>query len=324
MEKRLNGLLRLALQYQATDIHFTNYRNETKIEMRIHDVIRQVKVERGDDKLIRYLQYLANLDVGNLLRPQTGQFDWFIDDLNLSLRFALIADTKMENGVLRILNDRHLVHLDHLSSNPKQNAFFKQIVNLRNGLFITSGPTGSGKTTTLYSMLESVKNKKIFTIEDPVEIHAEGFVQIGINRTIGFDYDEAIKQVLRHDPDIIMIGEIRDEVTAKMAIRAANTGHLVLSTIHAPNCLLSIERMLELGVSRFQLGSVLVGLSSQRLFSKKDKNDKIVFYETMSRELIEAYFNGHLTSLPHPLKASIKQAVADNLIDQNEAYKEIL
>ncbi len=324
MEKRLNGLLRLALQYQATDIHFTNYRNEIKIEMRIRDVIRQVKVERGDDKLIRYLQYLANLDVGNLLRPQTGQFDWFIDDLSLSLRFALIADTKMENGVLRILNDRHLVHLDKLSTESNQNAFFKRIVNLRNGLFITSGPTGSGKTTTLYSMLESVKNKKIFTIEDPIEIHAEGFVQIGINRSIGFDYDEAIKQVLRHDPDIIMIGEIRDEVTAKMAIRAANTGHLVLSTIHAPNCLLSIERMLELGVSRFQLANVLVGLSSQRLFSKKGTNDKIVFYETMSRELIEEYFDGHLKTLPHPLKESIRQAVIDNLIDENETYKEIL
>lgn len=324
MEKRLNGLLRLALKYQATDIHFTNYQNETKIEMRINDIIRPVRTERGDYKLIRYLQYLANLDVGNLLKPQTGQFEWFIDNLNLSLRFALISDTKMENGVLRILNDRHLVKLDKLSSDVDQNEFFKQIINLRNGLFITSGPTGSGKTTTLYSMLESVHNKKIFTIEDPVEIHTEGFVQIGINPAIGFGYDEAIKQVLRHDPDIIMVGEIRDEITAKMAIRAANTGHLVLSTIHAPNCLLSIERMLELGVSRFQLENVLVGLTSQRLFTKKGSNDKIVFYETMNRKMIEDYFGGQLMHLSHPLKEKIRNAVALNIIDEKEAYKEIL
>lgn len=324
MEDRLNGLLRLAIKYQATDIHFTNYMHETKIEMRIDDIIRPVKVERGDAKLIRYLQYLANLDVGNLLKPETGQFEWFVDDMNLSLRFALIADTKMENGVLRILNNRYQIDIDNLSIDKKQIDFFKSILNLRNGLFIVSGPTGSGKTTTLYTMLASVKNKKIFTIEDPVEIHAEGFVQIGINSAINFGYDEAIKQVLRHDPDIIMIGEIRDEITAKMAIRAANTGHLVLSTIHAPNCILSIERLLELGVSRFQLENVLVGLASQRLFTKKNSKSKIAFFETMNRKMIETFFQNKNPHVYQPLKETIQAAAKLNLIDAKEANKEIL
>ena len=324
MEDRLNGLLRLAIKYQATDIHFTNYMHETKIEMRINDIIRPVKVEPGDAKLIRYLQYLANLDVGNLLKPETGQFEWFVDDMNLSLRFALIADTKMENGVLRILNNRYQIDIDNLSIDKKQVEFFKEIINLRNGLFVVSGPTGSGKTTTLYTMLASVKNRKIFTIEDPVEIHAEGFVQIGINSAINFGYDEAIKQVLRHDPDIIMIGEIRDEITAKMAIRAANTGHLVLTTIHAPNCILSIERLLELGVSRFQLENVLVGLASQRLFTKKTGNGKIAFYEIMNRKMIETFFQNKNPHIHQPLRETIEAAAKLNIIDANEINKEIL
>ena len=111
--------------------------------------------------------------------------------------------------------------------------FFKKMLKKPNGLFLISGPTGSGKTTTLYTLLNSIKNKKIFTIEDPIEIYSNRFIQIGINESINLGYDEAIKQVLRHDPDIIMIGEIRDEITAKMVVRAANTGHLVISTIHA-------------------------------------------------------------------------------------------
>lgn len=325
MEKRLNALLRLALKYKATDIHFTKQGYDMTIEMRIDDVIRKVKTVNGDERMIRYLQYLANLDVANLTKPQTGQFEWQIDNKVLSLRFALIHNPKMDNGVLRILSDEVRVELHNLSINEKQNEFFKQIINYRSGLFITSGPTGSGKTTTLYAMLKGIKHRKIFTIEDPIEIHTDDFIQININEQINFGYDEAIKQVLRHDPDVIMIGEIRDEITAKMAIRAANTGHLVISTLHAPSCILAIERMLELGVNKGQLMNVLIGLSNQRLFTKNHSNQKLVLYETMNRDDITYYFNNQkLDHNFYSLKRGINDAIKAGLLEVEQANRELI
>ena len=325
MENRLNALLRLAIKHKATDIHFTKQGYDMTIEMRINDVIRKVKTQSGDDKMIRYLQYLANLDVANLTKPQTGQFDWQVDDKTLSLRFALIHNPKMDNGVLRILSDDVKVQLNHLSISEKQNMFFNQIINYRSGLFITSGPTGSGKTTTLYAMLKGIKNRKIFTIEDPIEIHTDDFIQININEQINLGYDEAIKQVLRHDPDVIMIGEIRDEITAKMAIRAANTGHLVISTLHAPSCVLAIERMLELGVEKGQLMNVLIGLSNQRLFTKNKSDQKIVLYETMNREEIAYYFKYQkLSDDFYSLKRSINDAIKEGLLEVKQANRELI
>ena len=325
MENRLNALLRLAIKHKATDIHFTKQGYDMTIEMRINDVIRKVKTQSGDDKMIRYLQYLANLDVANLTKPQTGQFDWQVDDKTLSLRFALIHNPKMDNGVLRILSDDVKVQLNHLSISEKQNMFFNQIINYRSGLFITSGPTGSGKTTTLYAMLKGIKNRKIFTIEDPIEIHTDDFIQININEQINLGYDEAIKQVLRHDPDVIMIGEIRDEITAKMAIRAANTGHLVISTLHAPSCVLAIERMLELGVEKGQLMNVLIGLSNQRLFTKNQSDQKIVLYETMNREEIAYYFKYQkLSDDFYSLKRSINDAIKEGLLEVKQANRELI
>ena len=315
MEARLNALLRLAIKHQATDIHFTNWRGQVTIEMRICDVIREVKTAPGDNKIIRYLQYLANLDVGNLLKPQTGQFEWYLDDRMLSLRFALIHNLHLDNGVLRILDEQETITRSNLDFLNEQGRFFKEILNYRNGLYINSGPTGSGKTTTLYTLLHGVAKRKIFTIEDPVEILSESFIQIGINEAMGLGYDEAIKQVLRHDPDIIMIGEIRDELTAKMAIRAANTGHTVITSLHAGSCTLAIERMLELKVEKGQLQNVLIGISNQRLFPKLGSEEKIVIYETMDRKAIEEYFKtGKVPESHYSLKERIKDAQRTGLI----------
>ena len=315
MEARLNALLRLAINHQATDIHFTNWRGQVTIEMRIRDVIREVKTAPGGNKIVRYLQYLANLDVGNLLKPQTGQFEWYLDDRMLSLRFALIHNLHLENGVLRILDQQETITKTNLDFLNEKGRFFKDILNYRNGLYINSGPTGSGKTTTLYTLLHGVAKRKIFTIEDPVEIISESFIQIGINEAMGLGYDEAIKQVLRHDPDIIMIGEIRDELTAQMAIRAANTGHTVITSLHAGSCTLAIERMLELKVERGQLQNVLIGLSNQRLFPRLGSKEKIVIYETMDRRAIEEYFRtGEVPENHYSLKERIEDAQRQGLI----------
>ena len=288
MEERLLAILRLAIRYKASDIHFHVCYNEITIDMRIDGEFKRIKPKFEDEKLIRYLQYLANLDVGHLLEPQTGQFEVEVDDVLLSLRFAIINSVSYSDGVLRILNSSLKIEADNLSSIAKQNKYFQSLLKEDYGLVIFSGPTGSGKTTTLYSLLNSVKGKKIYTIEDPIEVYNDNFVQLQINEAINFTYEEGIRQVLRHDPDIIMIGEIRDAKAAKWAVVAANTGHLVLTTLHASKASSTISRLVELGINETHLYEMLLCIANQRMMITKD-NKKQVIYEIMDKEEI-AFF----------------------------------
>ena len=288
MEERLLYLLRLAIKYNASDIHFISRYSEIEIGMRIDGLIKKVKSSIYDDKLIRYLQYLANLDVGNINVPQTGQFELVVDDNLLSLRFAIVNSFNMTNAVLRILNNNLRIDVDTLSNNTKQNKYFKELLNKDNGLILFSGPTGSGKTTTVYTLLKSKKDKIIYTIEDPIEIYNDQFVQIQVNEKMNLNYETGIKQIMRHDPDIIMIGEIRDDKAAKMAIRAANTGHLVISTIHASSAASCISRMIDLGANENHLYEMLLCLINQRMIIDKN-GKKQVIYEIMDKDEIN-YF----------------------------------
>lgn len=296
MEERLLALLRLALRYNASDIHFMVQYHEIKIELRIEGLCYKVKTKNEDFKLIRYLQYLANLDVGNILTPQTGQFEIDVDGILLSLRFAVINKLEYCNGVLRILNSRLKLDVDNLSSIKTQNAFFRSLLGKRCGLILFSGPTGSGKTTTLYSLLKSVKNKKIYTIEDPIEVYHDSFIQLNVNEKMSFDYEDGVKQILRHDPDIIMIGEIRDSKAAKIAVEAANTGHLVLSSIHTSRASSCISRMIELGVNEQHLYENLLCLSNQRMMFNNKTKRRMVLYEIMDRNEIEYFRKNHENS----------------------------
>ncbi len=288
MEQRLLAILRLAVKHNASDIHFSQKYDQIEIFMRINDVIRKVKRKEGDEKLIRYLQYCSNLDVGTLNTPQTGQFEKLLDNNVLSLRFAVINTYNSTNGVLRILNSNLKVEADSLSKIDIQNKYFKDILKKDNGLILFSGATGSGKTTTLYSLLNSIEGSIIYTIEDPIEVVSDKFVQLQINEKIGFDYEAGIKQVMRHDPDIIMIGEIRDDKAAKMALRAANTGHLVLSTIHASTCASAISRMVDLGVNEEYLYEMLLCLVHQKMITNRS-GERVVIYEIMDKEEIDYY-----------------------------------
>ena len=181
-----------------------------------------------------------------------------------------------------------------------------------NGLILFSGKTGSGKTTTLYNLLKQVSYKKIYTIEDPIEVYDENFVQLQVNRTAGLNYEHYVQQVLRHDPDIIMIGEIRDEKAARIAVVAANTGHLVLSTIHASSASSIISRMSELGVREDHLYEVLLCLSNQKMVNNTD-GGKTVIYELMDEEEIE-YFrkNGRNSEDFESVEKQYRQGVKEN------------
>lgn len=289
MENRLIECLEIALKYDVTDIHFSLYDNgQVTIEMRIDGKIYQLKQKDEDEHFFRYLMFKANLDVSSITIPQTGQFEMIINQKRLSLRFAVVSSHQMTSGVLRILSNHSLLSIQDLADDEEVIDYLSSICLEPNGLYLFSGPTGSGKTTTLYTLLHACKGKKIYTLEDPIEIYSNDYIQIQINELQGMSYSEGIKQLMRQDPDIIMIGEIRDSIAAQMAVRCALTGHLVVSSIHSSNTGTTIQRMLDLGVSEYQLFDVLKGISNQRLITKKDKS-KIGIYEIMDNQEIQYY-----------------------------------
>lgn len=315
MEERLIELLEIALKYKASDIHFCKRYSELNIKMRIDGLLRDVKTKLGDDKLMRYLQYKADLDVGKLLYPQTGHFEQVLKNDIVSLRYSVINSNGIEDGVLRILDRGLRIDAKHLSTIESQNDIFNGLLNKTSGLVLLSGPTGSGKTTALYSLLETKKKAKIYTIEDPIEVMHDSFVQLQVNNEIGFDYATGIKQILRHDPDIILIGEIRDEKAANMAVTAANTGHLVFSTIHASKASSCISRMVELGVNEEHLYEVLCCLSNQRMMFNQD-HKRLIYYEIMDEKEI-AYFREHKKNSPEflDLKTQIIEGKKHGIVE---------
>lgn len=288
MEQRLMELIALALENHATDIHFTLKQHKVMIELRINKQLFSVKPKSDDDRFYRYLMYRANLDLALRSLPQTGHFNVLIKGQKIALRFACLNSQDISCGVLRLLNNHEKLMLADLCHDHHIISCFNQLCQLSTGLIIFSGPTSSGKTTTLYTILQHIKHKKIYTLEDPIEVYDEHYVQLQINEANNFNYAQGIKQLMRHDPDIIMIGEIRDDVAAKMAIRCALTGHLVFTTIHAANCLLAIERMLELGVLRLQLKDCLSYVFNQRLIQAYDSYEGI--YEVLTPKEVAYFF----------------------------------
>ena len=299
MNERLLEILRIALAYRVSDIHFSLAENGgTVIEMRVDGKIRQLKSGEKDGRLFHYLMYRANLDVSSVFEPQTGSFEISVDGVRLSLRFAIMSAWQRTSGVLRILNSTSGITIDSLSKDETVLGWMKRIPDMKNGLIIFSGPTGSGKTTALYTILDAVKERKIFTLEDPVEVIHENYVQLQVNEK-QMGYAEGIRQLMRHDPDIIMIGEIRDSLAANMAVRSALTGHLVVTSLHSFSCVGAIGRMLELGVERAALRSVLRGVSNQRLFMDA-QGKRTGIYECLDENGIAYWFEKQ--SLPEGFK----------------------
>ena len=307
MEERLLELIRKVLMKKATDVYFELRNGELRVEMKAGDHVE--KVEGYDVAFFTYLQYRAHLDMGNVSAPQTGQFEVEVAGRIVSLRFAVMNSFRLTSGVLRILNHVSMLKSEDLTFESKVIRYLQSICQQRSGLFLFSGPTGSGKTTTLYTLLSEVQDRKIFTIEDPIEVYFDDFVQIQVNEKAGMGYGECIKQLMRHRPDIIMIGEIRDSEAAKNAVRCALTGHLVVSTVHAGDVLTAIERMLELGCERNQLKDVLCGVSNQRLFTLSNDR-KVGIYEFINEKQIADYLKDREV---HYVSLATKIAMAEEV-----------
>lgn len=325
MEKRLEEIIQVALKYHVSDIHFSydTTNDKTIIEMRIHDCIKRLKQEENDTALFHYLKYRANLDVSNAFLPQTGSFDMEMNRMHLSMRFAVVNSYHIASGVLRILNNHPVLKIDELTKQTEAITWMDRITEHKSGLFLFSGPTSSGKTTSLYTILSQTKNKKIFTLEDPIEIQNENMIQLQINESQHLSYGEGIKQLMRHDPDILMIGEIRDEEAAQMAVRCALTGHLVVSSIHSVDCVGAIVRMRDLGVKEYELKDTLYGVSNQRLY-ETTLTEKIGVYEIMDRKEVMYYLAHRQTSTGFKsLDQHIQEAVDQGIITKEKAKEDL-
>ena len=259
-----------AIKDKASDIHFEPIKDTVNIRFRINGeliLIRKIKFNEYL-KIASRLKIRANLDITEKRRPQDGKLFIKHNNKTYNCRVSTIPVVKGEKIVIRILyNDKYLSSLEKLNFSKKQQNMINKIVKLKNGLVIVNGPTGSGKSTTLYSILNKIKNENINieTLEDPIEVAMDGLNQINLNEKIGITFESGLRSILRQDPDVIMVGEIRDEITAKMAVRAAITGHKVYSTIHTKSPREVILRLEEMGCKGYLIKDALVGIISQRL-----------------------------------------------------------
>jgi competence protein ComGA len=270
IEEKSRELLELAYRADASDIHFLPRFQDTLIEIRVHGYLRRLTVLPIEEaeRMINHFKFVAGMDIGRRRLPQSGAMRTVVDHEHISLRLSTLPAAERESLVIRLLPLTRDLSIANLSVFAETVNRLNDLLNYENGLILIAGPTGSGKTTTLYALLAAFYKRyhsRIITLEDPIEIRREIFIQMEVNERANFTYAEGFRAILRHDPDIVMIGEIRDEETARMAIRASLTGHLVLSTVHAYNAVGTVRRMTELGVSRFDLRETLVGVIAERL-----------------------------------------------------------
>nr|WP_290443591.1 competence type IV pilus ATPase ComGA [Sporolactobacillus kofuensis] len=254
----------------ASDIHFTPRSLDTLVELRINGYLYECTVLNPTvaERMINHFKFMSGMDIGEHRLPQSGAMVSLINHLPVSLRMSVLPTPNKESLVIRLLPQQNEVPIDDLTVFDEAKRSLNALMSYENGLILISGPTGSGKTTTLYSLLSTLQRRyhaRVITIEDPIEKKNDAFIQMEVNEKANFTYAKGFRAILRHDPDIVMIGEIRDEETAKIAVRAALSGHLVLSTVHASNASSTLQRMFELGIPRFDLKETLVAVIAERL-----------------------------------------------------------
>ncbi len=266
----LESLLMRAVRDGAADIHFEPYQGDFRIRMRVDGVLYEVDPPPAHlaTAIVSRIKVLANLDISETRLPQDGRIELVVDGRPIDFRVSTVPTQGGESVVLRVL-DRQSLRLDlsRLGLGSSEETQLMEFIGRPHGIVLVTGPTGSGKTTTLYSLLQQVNTaeRKILTVEDPVEYDLDGIVQVPVNDDIGVTYGKVLRTMLRQDPDIILIGEIRDPETAQIAVEAALTGHLVLSTLHTNDAPSTVTRMVDLGVEPFLLAATMEGIVAQRL-----------------------------------------------------------
>jgi len=269
----VDHLFRYAFDQRASDIHIEPKREKSRVRLRIDGVLHTVyELPKGvHSAIISRIKNISRLDMAEKRRPQDGRIKMAKDGVEAEIRVSSIPTTFGEKLVMRVMDPEVLFQdLEHLGFTSLDLIRYQQFINMPHGIVLVCGPTGSGKSTTLYSTLRYLSSPEIniTTVEDPIEMVYEDFNQIAVQPAVGISFGSILRNILRQDPDIIMIGEMRDLETAENAVQAALTGHLVLSTLHTNDAPSSINRLLDLGVPAFLIKATLVGVLAQRLVRK--------------------------------------------------------
>lgn len=295
----VNSILLEGIKKKASDIHIEANDGFYTVRFRIDGYLKIYSkyYDNRFDEISARIKIMANLNVMEKRRPQDGRITVSLEQKKIDLRISVVPTTNGESIVLRILlcdeeAENSFKKLENLGFSKNDMNNIRRMLKVQHGLILVTGPTGSGKTTTMTAMLREILNSeiKIITIEDPVEISLPGVNQIQVNDQIDLTFESVLRRVLRQDPDVIMVGEIRDERTARLCVRSALTGHLVLSTLHTNDSVGTITRLINMGIEPYIVGTVLKGAIAQRLVKKNDGHGRTVIGESfvMSKQLEEA------------------------------------
>lgn len=268
--KLVNNIFAKAVESYVSDIHFESYKNGMKVRFRLDGMLKRVDLipNKLKQSVTARLKLISKMNISESRLPQDGRISMKVSGQEIDIRASSVPTAFGESFVLRLLgNDSVDLNLEAMGFHNSNLTLLKEMLKSPNGILLTTGPTGSGKTSTLYAALNYIYSEdiKIITVEDPVEYQLEGISQIQVKHSIDYSFANALRSILRQDPDVIMIGEIRDAQTAQIAVQAALTGHLVLSTLHTNSAVGAIARLLDMGIEYFLLKSSIVGLMAQRL-----------------------------------------------------------
>ena len=302
--KTFDDIIYYSIRERATDIHIEAQDSLCRVRLRIDGMLREVltysrKLHRA---IIARIKIISNLNIAETRFPQDGRFSMPIGYSTANFRVSTIPAQYGEKAVIRILamsGKKSMLTLDKMMMSQSVLAPFQRLIQNPNGILFVTGPTGSGKTTTLYAALHEINtpDKNISTIEDPIEIQVEGITQTQVNAHIDLRFSTVLRSLLRQDPDVMLIGEIRDLETAKIATEAALTGHIVFATLHTNSAAQAIVRLLEIGVAPYMVAPSIIGVLAQRLAARICDNCKEPYYP--SRELLMKYFKQEgLTEVP--------------------------
>lgn len=269
----INLLLERASLTKASDIHIKPNENDIRIRMRIDGELREIaRVDKNSlNTVISRIKVLSNLNIAEKRIPQDGAFTYRGKNCLLELRVSILPSLFGESCVMRVIDKKGVDYdFSGLGMSEEDEAVFRKMISRPDGLILVTGPTGSGKSTTLYTALKELNKPSvnIITVEDPVESPVKDINQVQVNSQVGLDFSAALRSILRHDPDIIFIGEIRDNETAQIAVRSSITGHLVLSTLHTNDALSAIMRLCDMGIEKYLVTSSLSGVVAQRLLKR--------------------------------------------------------
>ena len=269
----INLLLERASLTKASDIHIKPNENDVRIRMRIDGELREIaRVDKNSlNTVISRIKVLSNLNIAEKRIPQDGAFTYRGKNCLLELRVSILPSLCGESCVMRVIDKKGVDYdFSGLGMSEEDEAVFRKMISRPDGLILVTGPTGSGKSTTLYTALKELNKPSvnIITVEDPVESPVKDINQVQVNSQVGLDFSAALRSILRHDPDIIFIGEIRDNETAQIAVRSSITGHLVLSTLHTNDALSAIMRLCDMGIEKYLVTSSLSGVVAQRLLKR--------------------------------------------------------